>query len=155
MKNWTRFCALKHASYVHSLHASYSLLFIDIFCALTLSNIVYHWFLCFSCFFFFSLSMTSCLFLLVLPLVGVLILELPHMSLLSSITYSLGFLVITFGLFLMYIPFLLRDVHSCMLSSLILLSVSLPFSFILLLRFIGVVQNHMVRFFQFSFIGFC
>ena len=53
LKNWTRFCALKHASYVHSLHASYSLLFIDIFCALTLSNIVYHWFLCFSCFFFF------------------------------------------------------------------------------------------------------
>ena len=35
------------------------------------------------------LSMTSCMFLLVLPLVGVLILELPHMSLPSLITCSL------------------------------------------------------------------
>lgn len=79
-------------------------------------------------------------------IVGVLILELPLMSLLSLITYSLGFLVISFGLFLMYIPFLLKDVHFCTLSSLMLLLVSLPFLFDLLLRFIGVVQNHMVYF---------
>ena len=82
----------------------------------------------------FLLSMTSCLFILVLPLVGVLILELPHMSLSSSITCSLGFLVTTFDLFLIYIPFPLRDVHSCTLSSLMLLSVFLLFLFVLLLR---------------------
>ena len=37
------------------------------------------------------------------------------MSLSSSITCSLGFLVTTFDLFLIYIPFPLRDVHSCTL----------------------------------------
>ena len=40
LKNWTSFCALEHASYAHSLHASFSLLFVDILCALTLSNAV-------------------------------------------------------------------------------------------------------------------
>ena len=42
--NWTNFIALEHASYVHSLHASYRLLFIEIFCALTLSDAVCPWF---------------------------------------------------------------------------------------------------------------
>ena len=37
------------------------------------------------------------------------------MSLSSSITCSLGFLVTTFDLFLIYIPFPLKDVHSCTL----------------------------------------
>ena len=45
--NWTIFNALEHASYVHSLHASYRLLIIEISCALTLSNAVCPWFLCF------------------------------------------------------------------------------------------------------------
>ena len=47
------FCALEHASYVHSLHASYWLLFIDIFCALTLSNAVFPWSCVFFLFYFF------------------------------------------------------------------------------------------------------
>ena len=96
--------------------------------------------------------MTLCLFLLELPLVGVLILGLPHISLLSSIIYSLGFLIIAFDLFLTYIPFPLKDVNSCMLSSLMFLSVFLLFSFVLLLRFIGVALSHMVCFSWFSFI---
>ena len=47
----------------------------------------------------------------------------------------------------MYILFPLRDVHSCTLSSLMLLLVSLLFLLVYLLRFIGVVQNPMVFFF--------
>ena len=47
------FCALEHASYVHSLHPSYWLLFIDIFCALTLSNTVFSWSCVFFLFYFF------------------------------------------------------------------------------------------------------
>ena len=55
------FCALVHASYVHSLHASYRLLFIVIFCALTLSNAVCHWFCVFFLFYFSFLILESCL----------------------------------------------------------------------------------------------
>ena len=57
----------------------------------------------------------------VLPLVGVLILESTLLSLLSSIICFLGYPVIVFGPFHMYILFPLRDVHSYMLSSLMLL----------------------------------
>ena len=46
------FCALEHASYVHSLHASHILLFIVIFCALTFSNAVFSWFCVFFLFYF-------------------------------------------------------------------------------------------------------
>ena len=53
------FCALEHASYVHSLHASYRLLFIDIFCALTLSNAVCPWSYVSFCFIFSFLLLES------------------------------------------------------------------------------------------------
>ena len=90
----------------------------------------------------------------ILPLVGVLILGLPLMSLLSSITCFLGYPVIVFGPFLMFTPFLLKDVRSCTLSSLMLLLVSLAFLLVHLLRFIRVVRNPMVCFSRISFVGF-
>ena len=100
-------------------------------------------------------SLDDIMSLLVLPLDGVLILKSPPMSLLSSIICFSRFLVIPFGLSLIYTLFLSRDVCFCTLSSLMLLSIFLLFLLALQLRFIGIVQNLMVFSFQFFFIRFC
>ena len=99
--------------------------------------------------------MRSCLTLLVLPFDGVLILVSLLMSLQSSTICFSRLLVIPFGPSLICTLFLLRDVHFCMPLWLMLLWVFLPSSFVLWLRFIGVVLNHMVFSFLFLFIGFC
>ena len=71
--------------------------------------------------------MTLCSYSLVLPLDGVLILGSPPTSLLSSIFCFFGFLVIPFGIALIYTLFILRDVRFCTLLSLMVLSVFLLF----------------------------